>query len=133
MDKVSKGGKSSGRVNLLLQHDIRDGKMPYSDIARGDTGDADNTDTDREDAIFLVHDDREEMISLVHAVTVIPDGYLCIFWTFFLLIVYILLIYLFTTGYLVIGTFIIFCSMCLALGCLVRRLCGQRRDLYSQL
>eukprot|EP00092_Neocalanus_flemingeri_P006387 GFUD01006876.1.p1 GENE.GFUD01006876.1~~GFUD01006876.1.p1 ORF type:complete len:123 (-),score=15.72 GFUD01006876.1:339-707(-) len=122
MEEVSHVGKDqccSGCINPLLQHNI--GDTGYSGTTREDT---DNTDTD---SITL----PEETISLVQASTDTPGGYLCIVWIS-LLILSILLISLYSAGYLVLMTVILCCSICLVLVYIGRLMCGQR-DMYSEL
>ena len=112
------------QFNPLLHHDIGDGEIQDRDTTRGDT-----------DTLSVTL--SEETVSLVRGTTANPDRHLCIFGTSFIVLSF-LMIALYSTGYLVPGTVILCCSIGLALGLVVKSLCGhmvwgRRRDLYSQL
>ena len=116
---------SAGCINPLLQHDIgEDGTSERDNTTRG-FADGDSVTA------------SEETVPLVQAATESPDRFLLIFLVSFI-ILSILLISLYSTGFFVPGTILLCVGIVLALLVVAKRFggyadWGRRRDLYSQL
>ena len=110
---------SAGCINPLLQHGIGD----YYSNGR-------EVDTESVTA-------SEENVPLVQGAAANPDRLYLIFWASFISLS-ILVICLYSTGYLVPGTVLLSGGFLLVVGILAKRFCGhvvvgRRRDLYSQI